>query len=570
MIRNSRITGCILALTSCLSLSTWANIDYPHRPGELIVKLKDPSAKTLGLKGLGVLSEETISPNSGALLVKFNQKSDLSLEEMMKRIARDPNVTFVEPNYIYSIEKPVEGRFLYSNSNSNRNDTVNQGQAPSDPLFGQLWGFNNTGTNEPNSAKTGKVGTDIAAFDAWGVTKGSRQIKIAVIDTGIDYNHSDLLENIWVNVAEKLGKPGVDDDGNGLVDDIHGYDFANNDADPIDGHGHGTHCAGTIGAIHDNTIGIAGIMANVEIVAVKFLTDQGSGDSANAIKAIDYATSLNVDIMSNSWGGGAYSKLLEEAIQRASDAGIIFTAAAGNSADDNDKVPHYPANYDIPNIVSVAAHTAQDHLASFSCFGKESVDITAPGKSILSTMTKGSYGVLSGTSMATPHVTGALGLLLSVEGRMPHDEMMERLRATSVPVVNYRGRIKNGGRLNAYNLITNTRPLRVEPDERAWQNLDISGPWETAHPYGVNLAQRKSFKVPGAKFIRLVIKKLELEDFYDYLQIKDSQGNIVTQLTGVMNQQVSEYVEGEEINLLFKSDRSISKWGFAIEQVQWQ
>lgn len=564
MIRNSRIRGCILALTSCFCLSAWANIDYPHRPGELIVKLRDPSAKGLDLKGLGILSQESLSQSSGALLIKFNQKSASSLEDMMSTIAKDPNVEVVEPNYIYSIEKPVAGSSLY------RNYSVSQAGAPSDPLFGQLWGLSNTGTNEPNSANTGKAGADIAALDAWNVTKGSRQIKIAVIDTGIDYNHSDLKENIWVNVAEQLGKPGVDDDGNGFVDDLHGYDFANNDSDPLDGHGHGTHCAGTIGAVHDNTFGVAGVMGNVEIVAVKFLTDQGSGDSANAIKAIDYATSLNVDIMSNSWGGGAFSKLLEEAIQRASDAGIIFTAAAGNSADDNDKVAHYPANYDVPNIVSVAAHTAQDTLASFSCYGKESVDIAAPGKAILSTMTKGSYGVLSGTSMATPHVSGALGLMLSVEGRMPHDEMISRLRETSVPVVTYRGRINNGGRLNAYNLVTNHRPLRVVPDENAWQIMDLDHPWETGHPYGVNLAEKRTFKVPGAKFIRLVINKLETEEFYDYLQIKDAQGNIVTQLTGTLGQQVSEYVEGEEINLLFRSDRSITKWGFAIEQIQWQ
>lgn len=564
MIRNFRMKGYLSAAISCLMISSWASVDYPHRPGELIVKLKDPRVKMLNHKSLGILSQEPLSKNSGSFLVKFSQKS-VSLEQMMERISQDRNVDIVEPNYIYSIEKPIEGKSLYRRTNS-----YSATQAPSDPLFSQLWGLFNTGSNEPNSSRQGRAGADIAAFDAWNISKGSRQVKIAVIDTGVDYNHSDLKENIWENIAEKLGTPGVDDDGNGYVDDIHGYDFANDDGDPLDGHGHGTHCAGTIGAVHDNAIGVAGVMANVEIVAIKFLTDQGSGDSANAIKAIDYATSLNVDIMSNSWGGGAYSQLLEEAIQRASEAGIIFTAAAGNSGDDNDSVPHYPANYGVENVVSVAAHNAQDDLANFSCYGKETVDIAAPGQGILSTMTNGSYGVLSGTSMATPHVSGALGLLVSVEGRIPHDEMIERLRETSVPVVSYRGRINKGGRLNAFNLLTDTRPERVEPDANAWQTLDLSQPWETNHPYRVDLSERKSFKVPGAKFIRLVIKKLELEDFYDYLQIDDANGNTVAQLTGTLVQRYSDYVEGEEINLLFRSDRSITKWGFVIEQIQWQ
>ncbi len=563
MIHSFRMKGYVLAATSCFTISSLASIDHPHRPGELMIKLRDPAVKMLNLKALGVYFQEPLSKRSGTFLVKFNQKS-VSLEEMMKTIGRDPNVDVVEPNYIYSIEKPLEGKFLY------RNQFVSASQAPSDPLFGQLWGLDNTGANEPNASRQGRAGADISAYEAWDITKGSRQIKIAVIDTGVDYNHSDLKENIWVNIVEQLGTPGVDDDGNGYIDDIHGYDFANDDGDPLDGHGHGTHCAGTIGAIHDNTIGVAGVMGNVEIVAIKFLSDQGSGDSANAIKAIDYATSLNVDLMSNSWGGGAYSQLLEEAIQRASDAGIIFTAAAGNSGDDNDAVAHYPANYTVPNVVSVAAHTAQDELANFSCYGKESVDIAAPGQGILSTMTKGSYGVLSGTSMATPHVSGALGLLLSVEGRMPHDEMMERLRETSVPVVSYRGKVNRGGRLNAFNLVTDTRPVRVEPDQNAWQTLDLDQPWETSHPYGVNLSEAKSFKVPGAKFIRLIVKQLDLENFYDYLQISDAAGNTVGQLTGSMNQVLSDYVEGDEINLLFRSDRSITNWGFVIEQIQWQ
>ena len=248
-----------------------------------------------------------------------------------------------------------------------------------------------------------------------------------MIDTGIDYNHEDLKANSWTNEAEANGKPGVDDDNNGLVDDVHGYDFANKDGDPLDGHGHGTHVSGTIGAIHDNGIGVAGVMADVTMVAVKFLSDAGSGTTADAVLAIDYATSLGVDVMSNSWGGGGRSEALFDAIKRANEKGIIFTAAAGNSSSDNDQSPHYPSNYEVDNVISVAAHTNGDGLASFSSYGRRTVHVAAPGHKILSTVANNSYDVYSGTSMATPHVSGVLGLLLSKEGNLTVAEVKERL-----------------------------------------------------------------------------------------------------------------------------------------------
>jgi len=563
MIHRIGMKGQMIAISSCLSFASLASIDHPHKEGEVIIKLKSSSPKALDFKSFGVLEQEYLSTQSNAVLLKFSDKS-ISVEQRVKQLNSNPLVEWAEPNYIYSIEDPKHEKLIFRRNNQHHSMT------PNDPLFDQLWGLDNTGTNEPGGTLQGKVGADISAYKAWALTKGSRQIKIAVIDTGIDYNHSDIKENIWVNIAEKLGTPGVDDDGNGYIDDIHGYDFANDDGDPLDGHGHGTHCAGTIGAIHDNTYGIAGVMGNVEIVAIKFLTDSGSGDSANAIKAIDYATTLNVDIMSNSWGGGAFSQLLKEAIERASQKGIIFTAAAGNSAGNNDSLPHYPANYEVDNVISVAAHTANDELASFSCYGKESVDIAAPGQSILSTYAGGGYKILSGTSMATPHVSGALGLILSEEGRMSHQAMRERLLETSVPVVTYRGRVQRGGRLNAFNLLTDYRPERIEPEDDQWQTYDLDEAWESDHPYGENLIINKSFKVTGAKFIRLVLDRVDLENHYDYLQLSDESGNKVSQITGLIEDSYSDYVQGEEMNILFRSDRSITKWGFSIKQIQWQ
>ena len=217
---------------------------------------------------------------------------------------------------------------------------------------------------------------------------------------------------MWVNEAEANGEPGVDDDGNGYVDDIHGYDFANDDGDPMDGHGHGTHCAGVIGADH-NGDGIAGLMGDVQLVGIKFLTDSGSGDTINAIKSIDYATQVGVHIMSNSWGGGGFSQALKESIERARDAGILFVAAAGNSNSDNDKRPMYPATYDVENIISVGAMDGKGNKSSFSSYGETTVHVFAPGSNILSTVPGDAYRKMSGTSMATPYASAALGMLLA-------------------------------------------------------------------------------------------------------------------------------------------------------------
>lgn len=545
-------------LCAGFSFSAFASF-HPHVSGEVLVKFKGtPANKSLkSLKSLGVEKGRVLKLAYGDLhVMKFDQ-SQKSMDSIIEKLNADPSIEYAEPNFIYSIVKPQKS--LNINSLLAPTDySVNY--TPNDPRYGDLWGLNNGS----------RSGVDISATRAWDITTGSRSVKVAVIDTGIDYNHPDLKDNMWVNMAEKNGQPGVDDDGNGYVDDIHGYDFANNDGDPMDGHSHGTHCAGTIGGVHNNGIGVAGVMGDVELVGLKFLTDSGSGATANAIAAIDYATKLNVDIMSNSWGGGARSVALKEAIERASAAGIIFTAAAGNSATNNDQSPHYPSNYDVENVISVAAHTATDTLASFSSYGKRTVHIAAPGHNIVSTVKNGGYASYSGTSMATPHVSGALGLLVAEVGRLPHSEMRERLMATSIPTASYRGKVIKSGRLNAYNLLTDTRPARSEPDDNAWKTIRLSTPWETAHPYGVNLNEEKTFTQPGAKYIRLVIKKYDFEQRYDYIQVASGSRAVLETISGTGQDYVTDYVEGDTLIATFRSDRSITKWGFVIEEIQWQ
>ena len=522
-------------------------------PGELIVKLRNgQSFDSLIQKRNDIVLKETIKLSYGKLFLIESKDKSASLTKVMASLENSPEVEYAEPNYIY---RAIGQQELLDFS------------TPNDPRFEELWGLNNTGGNEPGGAH-GVEGADVAAFKAWEVTTGSREVKIAVIDTGIDYNHPDLAANMWINEAEANGEEGVDDDGNGYVDDIHGYDFANDDSDPVDGHSHGTHCAGTIGAVHNNELGVAGVMADVQLVAIKFLTDRGSGTSANAVRAIDYATTLNVDLMSNSWGGGGASEAMKEAIERASEAGIIFTAAAGNSSSNNDTRPHYPSNYDVPNVVSVAAHTAQDDLASFSCYGAKTVHIAAPGHKILSTTKNGQYAVYSGTSMATPHVSGALGLLLAHEGRIPHAEMRERLMATSEPIRTYRRKTISGGRLNAYNLVTDTRPNRGEPDPSKWETVTLSEVIETEHPYPHNSSFSKEVTVEGAKFIRVKVARYDLEKNYDFLRVRDASRSEIEKVSGQGSEFTSDYVEGDTLIVEFSSDSSVNGWGFQINEVE--
>jgi subtilisin family serine protease len=525
-------------------------------PGELIVKFK--SLKNLkSLNGLDI--GKHIAKNTA--LVKFNHKS--SIESLILDLNKNDNVEYAEPNYIVHAIKTKDSLWDRLNSvNSN------------DPKFNKLWGLVNTGNNEPpspsggNSSSSGISGADVNALKAWGITKGSKAVRIAIIDTGVDYNHPDLKANMWTNTAEANGTPGVDDDGNGYVDDIHGYDFANKDGDPMDGNGHGTHCAGTIAAVHDNGIGIAGVMAEAEIVGVKFLTDQGSGSSADAIAAIDYSRRIGVDIMSNSWGGGGYSQALKDSIVAANKAGIIFTAAAGNSATDNNTTPHYPSNYEVDNVISVAAHNYNDGLASFSCYGSNTVHVAAPGRNILSTVPNNSYDVYSGTSMATPHVTGVVGLYLAHNGRTDTKDLRDRLMESSVYGPAYGKKTISGGRVDAYNFLAGiVEPRPAKPDPAAWQRTSVDV-FESAHPYVNNGNGSITYTVPGAKFLRVVVRQHDLETNYDYLSIKDSNGIEVQRVDGKGTDTVTEYVDGDSITVDFTSDTSVQQWGYIIDEVE--
>ncbi len=296
----------------------------------------------------------------------------------------------------------------------------------------------------------------ISAPRAWDVTTGSRNVVVAVIDSGIDLSHPDLAANLWTNPGEIPGN-GIDDERNGFVDDVHGWNFAANTSNVQDGYGHGTHVAGIIGAVGNNGVGVTGINWNVSIMPLKFQDDRGVGYTGDAIKAVQYATimrrdfGVNVVVINASWGGGTgYASLLETAIRDAGSTGITFVAAAGNSGANNDVATRYPSGYDLPNVIAVGACDSTGALAGFSDYGATAVDLAAPGTSIYSTLPGGQYGWLAGTSQATPQVSGTVALLAAAKPGITVAEVRTAILDSVDHPPALAGKVATGGRLNAF------------------------------------------------------------------------------------------------------------------------
>lgn len=406
------------------------NFDQAHAPDQLIVKFKPAvgvAAATNVIKAMGGKVEHAFR-SSGALLVRW-APGVARIESLAATLDRRGDVEYVEANQILTLDATI----------------------PNDPEFGRLYGMDNGGT------EGGVVDADIDAPEAWDQTTGSRDVLVGIIDTGVDYNHPDLADNYWHNPGETgldangadKATNGIDDDANGYVDDFRGWDFVNNDNDPLDDHAHGTHCAGTIGASGNDGLGVVGVNWQVSIVGLKFLSAAGSGTLADAVRAIEYATLIGVTMTSNSWGGGGYSDVMDAAIRAAGDAGILFIAASGNAGGNNDLAPHYPSSYGADNIVAVAATDRRDQIALFSNYGLTSVDVGAPGVDILSTVLAGGYDTFSGTSMATPHVSGVAALIKAAFPAATAAEIKARLINTADPVAGLAGRTLTGGRVNA-------------------------------------------------------------------------------------------------------------------------
>jgi subtilisin family serine protease len=334
---------------------------------------------------------------------------------------------------------------------------------PNDPLLDAQWGLRNTGQSG------GVRGGDIAAPAAWDVTTGSRDVVVAVIDSGFDYTHPDLAANVWRNPGEVPGD-GLDNDRNGFVDDVHGWDFANGDADPMDDDGHGTHVAGTIGAVGDNGIGVTGVSWQVSIMGLKFLDAEGNGYMSDAIAAVSYATRMrrefgvNVVATNNSWGGSERSLALRDAIADGGAAGILFVTAAGNDGFNGDKRANYPANEDLDAVIAVTATDRSNRLADFATYGPIHVDLGAPGVAIRSTVPGGGYATYSGTSMAAPHVTGTIALVAAANPSASAAAIRGAILSTTTPLASLAGKTVTGGLLDAAAAVRAIRGTTPPPE----------------------------------------------------------------------------------------------------------
>lgn len=397
-----------------------------NAPGRLLVKFKsegdaDAAQGQAGRLGIREVRKLRAGVKPEAAIAKrwrvMNFAGDANLKMMMDRMSRLPGVEWVEPD-------PV----------------VSAAGIPNDSRFAELWGMHNTGQT------AGTVDADIDAPEAWDILQGGA-VLVAVVDTGVDYQHADLASNIWVNPGEIAGN-GVDDDGNGYIDDTRGWNFVAGNNDPYDDNQHGTHVSGTIAALGNNAKGVVGVNRQARILPLKFLNAQGYGYTSDAVEAIYYAIGQGAKVMNHSWSGGSYSRALADAFTAAQNANIVMAVAAGNTAQDIDATPTYPAALTHANIITVAATTHNDSLAYFSNYGARGVDMGAPGEAILSTVPGSGYAAYSGTSMATPHVAGAASLLLALNPNLTHAQIKDTLLASANPVAALAGKSVSGGRLN--------------------------------------------------------------------------------------------------------------------------
>jgi len=418
------------------------------------------------LEALGVDSSDPLAITHLDGTFRVGLPEDLTVDEALSILALEDDLDFAEPHYI-----------------------VRAIRSPDDSYFDRLWGMEK-----------------ISAPAAWDRSIGDPGVVVGVIDTGIDYRHPDLKENMWSNPGEIPGN-GLDDDGNGFIDDVYGWDFCNGDADPMDDNGHGTHCAGSIAGRGNNQIGVVGVSWRSRVMALKFLCANGTGYTINAALALRYAVDNGVTFTSNSWGGGSSSKVVYNAIQYAQEKGQLFVAAAGNEGSNNDSRAFYPASYDHPNIIAVAASDPNDQRAYFSNYGLSRVDLAAPGISIFSSLPGDRYGYKSGTSMAAPHVAGALSLLYARSPGIAWEPARDLLFESLDPIPGWAHLISTGGRLNVARLLNSLSPPPPAPEGLHLEALEgdrLSARWlpsadETVEAYRLYLRAESGENRPAER-----------------------------------------------------------------------
>ena len=393
-----------------MTMSVEELLSHDYVENQLLVKFNSNVSEEMIEKAHAILGTKTLRrfPVTGTYLIEVPK--GLDIKTGIEKLRQMNAIEFVEPNYKAEIQA-----------------------TPNDPDFSKLWGLKNSSN----------AGVDVGATDAWNISKGSKKVIVAVIDSGIDYTHPDLAANMWVNEGEIPGNE-IDDDNNGYVDDYYGYDFGEGDSDPApNGSDHGTHVAGTIGAVGNNAIGVVGVNWDVKLMALK--CGVGERSIVNTTEAYEYAIAMGANVMNCSFGGGGYSATALRALAAAQKKGILVVCAAGNEASDNDVYPVYPAGYELDNIISVASMDSNGKPSSFTNYGKTSVDIAAPGGDIYSTLPNSEYGEMSGTSMAAPHVAGMAAWLKAVYPKATYKMLREALLDGVVTNSNWGGKIAKGG-----------------------------------------------------------------------------------------------------------------------------
>lgn len=462
--------GCCLAIRPLLwavalagGLSVRGAVLPEHAPGEVLVKLRPVPAGRVAMPasdraaGLieGAVHEAELTEDGWQQL---RLPRGMSVEEALARLGRMPEVEHAEPNIRYSIPRPQSGASRPPGDGRGAMPAGDPAPGLTDPLYPRLYGLDRIG-----------------AAEAWNFTKGSNTVVIAILDSGIDYTHPDLAANVWVNPGEIPGNR-IDDDRNGFVDDVHGVNVVASSPDapgnPIDRGGHGTHVAGTIGAVAENGVGVVGVNWNVKILSVRVAREVDSALTGDIVRGLDYLTQMkrrgvNIVACNHSWGGLWPSMPLGDAFARLAAAGVINVCGVGNQRTDHQRLAYYPNEYGLPGMIRVAASEWNDRLVDFTDFSRHTVEIAAPGDHIWSTLPDGGYASWSGTSMATPHVTGALGLMFSIRPDLTPEQARLLLMHSADPLPGFdRDRLLGGGRLNvgkAVRWLAEGRPLPTAP-----------------------------------------------------------------------------------------------------------
>ena len=431
----------LLAFILCTQFTYAKNQPKPYKQNEIIISLKeDYTLEDFYISLFQYLQEDNNYTKKNVKISDFSLEKYIKLLHSKKNYNNFNDLIVLKSTKLSSDELTELSNRFASVQSIEKNYKVKLYTTPNDTFYLKKWGLEK-----------------IKAPNAWDKTTGDSNVVVGVIDTGVDIDHRDLIDNIWINEIERNGQPGVDDDNNGYIDDIYGIDTLNNDSNPDDDNSHGTHCAGIIGATGNNALGVTGVNWNIKIAACKFIDNDGYGDLVSATECVNYFNTLksngiNIVATNNSWGFYENSSILYDAFQTARDLGIIGVTAAGNNGASSDNMNLYPAHIDIDNIINVGSTDFDDNLSYFSNYGVN-VDIAAPGSLIYSTIYGNAYDTKSGTSMAAPFVTGAIALLSATHPEYTYKEKIDAIINSSDKLTSLEGKINSAGRLNLNNLL---------------------------------------------------------------------------------------------------------------------